>query len=100
MKVRTLGPRLWVLVIACMFPGVSEGGGEPANPSSTVSEAKADANGFLVHAVECGYQDKPTTIRVLLPEKLKGGRRYPVLYVLPVEAGDGNRYGDGLLEVK
>jgi enterochelin esterase-like enzyme len=31
---------------------------------------------------------------------LEKGRRYPVLYVLPVEAGDGDRYGDGLREVQ
>jgi S-formylglutathione hydrolase FrmB len=65
-----------------------------------VSEAKADADGILVHTVECECQDRPTTVRVLLPTKPEEGRRYPVLYVLPVEAGDGSRYGDGLLEVK
>jgi S-formylglutathione hydrolase FrmB len=32
--------------------------------------------------------------------KLEKEKRYPVLYVLPVEAGDGSRYGDGLLEVR
>lgn len=73
---------------------------EPREHATSVSEAKADDNGVLVHAVESDYQDRPTTIRVLLPGKLEEGRRYPVLYVLPVEAGDGNRYGDGLLEVK
>jgi S-formylglutathione hydrolase FrmB len=28
------------------------------------------------------------------------GKRYPVVYLLPVEAGRGNRFGDGLLEAK
>jgi hypothetical protein len=37
---------------------------------------------------------------VLLPEKLDPARRYPVVYVLPVEAGREHRYGDGLVEVK
>jgi hypothetical protein len=69
-------------------------------PASRVGAAKPDADGFRVHTVECDSQDKPTTIRVLLPSKPEAGRRYPVLYVLPVEAGDGRRYGDGLLEVK
>ena len=31
---------------------------------------------------------------------MKKHRRYPVIYVLPVEAGTENRYGDGLLEAK
>jgi S-formylglutathione hydrolase FrmB len=71
---------------------------EVARPK--ISDAKTDGNGFLVHAAECEEQDRPTTIRVLLPTKLEKDRRYPVVYVLPVEAGDGNRYGDGLVEVK
>jgi enterochelin esterase-like enzyme len=41
-----------------------------------------------------------TQIRVLLPDKLEKGNRYPVVYVLPVEPGTQNRFGDGLLEVK
>jgi|SRR5579884_1025076 len=65
-----------------------------------VGEATRDADGILVHRVECGYQDRPTTVRVLLPAKVEPGRRYRVLYVLPVEAGDGRQYGDGLPEVK
>ncbi len=50
--------------------------------------------------VESDCQDRTTTIRVLLPGQLEEGRRYPVLYVLPVEAADGSPYGDGLREVK
>jgi hypothetical protein len=69
-------------------------------PASKIAEAKADADGTLVHAVESELHDRPTTIRVLLPGKVEEGRRYRVLYVLPVEAGDERRYGDGLLEVK
>jgi S-formylglutathione hydrolase FrmB len=66
----------------------------------TISEAQTDANGFLVHEVRSPYQAGVTPIRVLLPDKLEPGKRYPVVYVLPVEAGNENRYGDGLLEVK
>jgi hypothetical protein len=71
-----------------------------ADAAPKVGEATRDADGFLVHRVECDYQDKPTAVRVLLPGKVEPGRRYRVLYVLPVEAGDGKQYGDGLLEVK
>ncbi len=66
----------------------------------TVGPAEKDAHGFLVHAVRSPYQAGPTKIRVLLPDKLEPGKRYPVIYVLPVEAGDEHRYGDGLLEAK
>lgn len=66
----------------------------------TVSDAKADDSGFLVHDVNSPYQAGTTHVRVLLPEKRGKGKRYPVVYVLPVEAGTESRYGDGLKEIK
>ena len=71
-----------------------------ADEPVAISEAKKDDNGFLVHEVRSPYQAKPTQIRVLLPDKPEQGKKYPVVYVLPVEAGAENRYGDGLNEVK
>jgi hypothetical protein len=65
-----------------------------------ISDARRDANGILTHTVESPYQAGPTALRVLLPDRLEPGVRYPVVYVLPVEARDGQRYGNGLLEVK
>jgi hypothetical protein len=69
-------------------------------PAARISSAVVDQNVFRVHQVESSYQKGRTEIRVLLPEGLKEGERCPVVYVLPVEAARGNRYGDGLLEVK
>ncbi len=66
----------------------------------SISEAKRDEGGFLVHTVVSEYQRGETEIRVLLPDELNGDRRHPVVYVLPVEARDGRRYGDGLAEVR
>ena len=60
-----------------------------------ISEAKPDRNGFLVHTIESPYQAGPTEIKVLLPDRLEPGKRYPVVYVLPVEAHSESRYGDG-----
>jgi enterochelin esterase-like enzyme len=65
-----------------------------------VSTAEKDAGGFLVHAVDSDFQARQTKIRVLLPDQLEQGKRCPVLYVLPVEAGDGARWGDGLVEAR
>jgi hypothetical protein len=73
---------------------------QPANDAPTVSDAKKDADGFLVHEVKSPYQAATTLVRVLLPEKLEKGKSYPCVYVLPVEAGTENRYGDGLKEIK
>jgi LmbE family N-acetylglucosaminyl deacetylase len=71
-----------------------------AAPSATISQARRDENGVLTHTVRSPYQAAETTVRVLVPDGLKPAERVPVVYVLPVEAGDGHRYGDGLLEVR
>jgi S-formylglutathione hydrolase FrmB len=71
-----------------------------ADKTVTISEAKKDDNGFLVHEVRSPHQAKTTQIRVLLPGKLEKGKKYPVIYVLPVEAGIESRYGNGLKEVQ
>jgi hypothetical protein len=67
-------------------------------PAAKISDAKKGDDDVLVHKVESPHQDRTTTIRVLLPKKLD--KRHRVVYVLPVEAGDGKAYGDGLAEVK
>jgi esterase/lipase superfamily enzyme len=72
----------------------------PDDRPLTISEAKRDVHGVLVHTVASEYQSGTTEIRVLLPDKRAKGARYPVVYVLPVEARDENHYGDGLLEVR
>ncbi len=65
-----------------------------------VAPATTDDDGFLAHPVESPFQAGKTLIRVLLPNPLSADRRYPVVYVLPVENHLGKLYGDGLAEVK
>ena len=67
--------------------------------SFQVSEAEQDESGFLIHTVRSEFQAQATQIKVLLPDRLQQSKRYGVLYVLPVEAGDGRRWGDALGEV-
>lgn len=64
------------------------------------SLASIDPDGVRVHHIVSPYQSDVTELRVLLPDQLQPGRRYPVLFVLPVEAGRGERWGDGLTEVQ
>lgn len=70
-----------------------------AEDETTVLPAQRGDDGVLTHEVRCPYQSGATQIRVLLPQRRRPGERFPVLYVLPVEAGRGSRYGDGLDEV-
>lgn len=62
-------------------------------------QARKDDQGILVHEVESEYQKGKTVLRVLLPDQVQEDRKYPVVYVLPVETGTETRYGDGLLEI-
>jgi len=64
-----------------------------------ISKAQRESDGVLVHAVSSPYQGGETAIRALMPDRMEQGERYPVVYVLPVEPGDGTRWGDGLAEV-
>lgn len=64
-----------------------------------VSEPRRE-EGAYVHTVVSPYQGGPTEIRVLTPDAPAPGARYPVVYVLPVEAGRAHHYGDGLREVQ
>jgi hypothetical protein len=45
---------------------------------------------------ETPYQNGSQSFRVLLPDSYSSQRRYRVLYVLPVETGNGGLFGDGL----
>jgi len=71
----------------------------PIAAEETFSAATIDEQGVRLHTVASRFQDVRTNVRVLLPEELKPNERLPVLYVLPVEAGEGRRWGDSLQEV-
>lgn len=50
--------------------------------------------GLLVHTIRSARQSGPTEVRVLLPTKHTNDEQLPVVYVLPVEAENGKRWGD------
>lgn len=85
---------LWALAVLASPVGGND------SDAVTITEAKPDSTGFLVHEVRSPFQSGTTQIRVLLPNKVEKGLCYPVVYVLPVEAGTENRYGNGLEEVR
>ena len=60
--------------------------------------ATQDTAGLIVHSLRSDFQPGETSIRVLVPKRMKEGQRFPVVYILPVEAGAGTRWGDGLAE--
>ena len=74
-------------------------------PSRAEEAVSRDRLGAFVHTVRSPFQNGETRIRVLVPkaaeseaaDKPVAPRR--VIYVLPVEAKDERRYGDGLAEI-
>jgi S-formylglutathione hydrolase FrmB len=57
-------------------------------------------NGLVVDTIDSPFQRGPTRLRVLLPDSYQPARTYRVVYVLPVEPGNGTQYGDGLETVR
>ena len=57
-------------------------------------------SGEIVHQLTSSWQSVTTSVRVLVPSDLKNDERLPVVFVLPVEAGEGTRWGDGLGEIR
>ena len=82
-------------VLACLLLAIPAGARADVDPKPSV-----DANGVRSHRVETEYQGDGAEIRVLLPDKMEVGKRYPVVFVLPVEAKNGSQYGNGLSEIK
>ncbi len=63
-----------------------------------ISASAPATNGFVVHTVQSEFQTGPTKIYVRAPDTVAAGTRLPVLYFLPVEAKDEQRWGDPLAE--
>ena len=90
---------LWVLGVSLGVDSAAWGQAE-TSLAPRVSPGRKDELGMLVHDVQSPWQAGTTQIRVLLPDSPQPGIRYPVAYVLPVEAGRETRWGDGLREVQ
>jgi hypothetical protein len=83
-----------ILLFFFLLPSVAR-----ANEAARISPAELVA-GVLVHEIESPFQQGKTRLRVLLPAERRIDEKLRVIYVLPVEARDEARYGDGLAEVK
>jgi S-formylglutathione hydrolase FrmB len=84
------------LLFAALSIGMLQSGA--ARAEVTISAAKPADNGFLVHDVQSEFQAGPTQIFVRMPANPAAGS-LRVLYILPVEAQDGKRWGDARAEV-
>jgi hypothetical protein len=78
---------------------LTQGTSTPVRPA-VISQSTRDRDDFLVHSINCEFQSGTTAVRVLVPEPRDPRARYPVVYVLPCEAGREQLHGDGLREVR
>jgi S-formylglutathione hydrolase FrmB len=74
----------------------------PWNPSIQVRGPVTDANGFTEYQTLSDYQPGWLPVRVILPSQIEPGRRYPILYLLPVEtdATEREKWGSALAEAR
>lgn len=84
-----------LLLLACMSPLVAA-----ALPEGTkiTPDATPETPGVLSWTVTSPYQEGPNKLEVLLPQPLKPGRKYPVVYCLPVNATTKGDWGHPLTE--
>ena len=70
------------------------------NAEPPVSAAARAANGVHKHILRSEFQAGETFLRVLVPDEIADSRRFAVMYVLPVERGDEDKWGNSLNEVR
>jgi enterochelin esterase-like enzyme len=92
------GPSDWILTVdAIRDQGWYR---QPGVARAWFSPAYRDANGFETYQVRSDFERTVTKIRVLLPTGFDATKSYPVVYALPVLAGEANNYGDGLVTIR
>ncbi len=67
---------------------------------AVITSAMRTDQGTVVHEVTSPYQAGRTKIEILLPDAADRTTALRVLYVLPVEAGDGRHWGQALPEIR
>jgi S-formylglutathione hydrolase FrmB len=68
--------------------------------ASAQSPEERSQGGLREFSLTTEYQAGPCLVQVLLPDRLEPSRRYPVLYILPVESGTKTEYGSGIEEAR
>lgn len=93
-----VGMKVWPTMFNLFLP-ISTVCSIAAAYTTEAEQSKKHSDSVIVHTLNTQYQSGETQVRVLLPDEIAEGERLRVLYVLPVEAGDEDRYGNGLQEV-
>lgn len=88
--------RIWSSLLFCLAACFTAPAQEP--PEYQLGPDTSAGQPWQTRSLRSVYQRTDTKLYVLLPTKLEAGKRYPVLYLLPVEAQGEHRYGSGIEE--
>jgi S-formylglutathione hydrolase FrmB len=78
-------------------------GGARAQAESTAKiekDAQSINAGIASYTVSSAYQKGPNALEVLLPDNFSRDKKYPVIYVLPVNTGTKGNWGSGIVEMQ
>lgn len=81
-------------MLAVVFSSILMASDSPSNPDETAEWSQERAT--WRHMVTSAFQSGPSLVEVLLPDDYDENKEYRVLYLLPVETGEGRRFGDGM----
>jgi len=73
---------------------------QASQPEFQVRGPEAQADGVVLYRLTSPYQRGETLVRVLAPKELDPPETRRILFVLPVEAGTGTRWGDPVRAAK
>lgn len=94
MKRRLLSLLMPLALASPSFTGRAADGPPPSPPEFNAER------GVWEFALPSEYQSQPARVQVLLPDWLEATERYPVLYILPVDASAKEPWGNGLAEAR
>ena len=101
MKISTQQATFFRLLFVCSFTLAFSLNAQTLPEGTHYQKDKAPDSTFLDSwTVISPYQEGENKIEVLLPDNMKKGKRYPVVYILPVNEGIKTTYGHPLSEAR
>ena len=71
-----------------------------AAPPQITPDAQSVNSGIRSYTVVSEYQKGPNALEVLLPDDYTPSKKYPVVYLLPVNTGTSGQWGSGIVEAR
>ena len=82
------------------IPGAGPGPGAPIDEAFELGPREREASGIVRYPIRSRYQATTNVLRVLEPRPLPPPHQRKLLFVLPVEAGEGKQWGDPLTQIR